>query len=138
MDIQALVDSMSECSRRDRSQYHLTLGGLIKKLEAADPDLFVKCSDGQIPGELSSYRGYYSDLAFEPTDEATTVGVLLSGCKKALDATFGGYKGGDFVMGADTPLWISPYGLCHELAVMDMVEIEGQAILVVKHLTDEP
>ena len=35
---------------------------------------------------------------------------LLTDCKAAMGQVFGGYKGGDYVMGALTPLWVASYG----------------------------
>lgn len=63
-------------------------------------------------GKLDSYRGYYSDLAFEPTEDKRKVEELLEVCQAAMGQVFTGYKGGDFVMGALTPLWIAGYGCC--------------------------
>lgn len=110
--LQKMVDMMSAGWRRDRGRYHLTLGQLIEKLEGVSPGFSVKFSSGQAPGDAESYRGYYSDLSFEPTDRDVTAGDLLGRAKVALGATFEGYKGGDFVMGSDTPLWTAPYGSC--------------------------
>src|SRR5690606_36368854 len=56
-----------------------------------------------------SYRGYYEDLAFEPCCEVT-VAHMLETARKALDQTFEGYKGGDYVMTEDTPCWLAEYG----------------------------
>ena len=39
MDIQGMMDAVSDSLRRERSRYHLTLGGLISALEKADPAL---------------------------------------------------------------------------------------------------
>ena len=140
MDLQKLVDTMNEQGKQTRAEYHLTLGKLITKLEAAKPDLLVECSNGQTPGDLSSYRGYYSDLAFEPDDmikKQTTVGAVLAVCKEVLGTTLVGYKGGDFVMGEDTPLWLSPWGHCTDIAIMGTVESSEKLVLVVKKLTDD-
>ena len=60
--------------------------------------------------EAHSYRGYYCDLAFERGDGTRPAAELLAECKAVMGAVFVGYKGGDFVMGALTPLWISTYG----------------------------
>ncbi len=136
MDLQKLVDVMNEQGRHTRAQYQLTLGALIKKLESANRNLPVLCSNGVMLGELSSYRGYYSDLAFEPTEKQTTVEGLMIDCKKALDTTFVGYKGGDFVMGSDTPLWLSPWGECSDIALMDVAEGDVKLIVFVKELAD--
>jgi hypothetical protein len=70
----------------------------------------VKFDVGGQPCREHSYRGYYSDLALDSKDEPTTAGELLAILKRALGETYGGYKGGDFVMGADTPLWMASYG----------------------------
>lgn len=59
-----------------------------------------------------SYRGYYSDLYFERHDGTRLVAELLAECKDAMGQVFTGYKGGDFLMGALTPLWVASYGRC--------------------------
>ena len=59
-----------------------------------------------------SYRGYYCDLAFELNDGMRLATELLTECKAAMGKTFGGYKGGDFVMDAQTPVWVVSYGCC--------------------------
>lgn len=56
-----------------------------------------------------SYRGDYSQLAFEPA-ENVTVGSMLAEARGALGQTFGGYKGGSFVMDKWTECWLSHYG----------------------------
>jgi len=37
---------------------------------------------------------------------------LLEECKAAMGQVFYGYKGGDYVMGALTPVWLASYGCC--------------------------
>jgi len=55
-----------------------------------------------------SYRGYYQELAFEPT-ENVTVGAMLKDARKAKGATFTGYKGGEFTMGDYTTCYLANY-----------------------------
>lgn len=105
MNLQAFVDGMSAQWQRERSETQMTLGGLIAALEAMPPDSDVF---GMV--EPHSYRGYYCDLAFAPTDDKVKAGALLIECKAAMGQVFIGYKGGDFVMGARTPVWIAHYG----------------------------
>jgi hypothetical protein len=138
IDMQQLINSMNAASKQERSNYHMTLGKLIEKLKSVDGDLRVVCSDNQdeAPGEAMSYRGYYSDLAFKPTAEPVTVGALLARCEAALDTEMTGYKGGEFRMGADTPLWVAPYGSCPGRAVMDIVVVGETAALVIKQIED--
>lgn len=98
---------MNDAGRRTRSGYHLTLGAAIQMAVKATGS--VRFSDGGGPGSEHSYRGYYSDLSFAPGD-ALPAADFLAQCKNALDATYEGYKGGDFVMGPETPLWRATYG----------------------------
>ena len=105
MDLQALVDGMSVRWQSERAKTQMTLGKLIKALEAMAPDAEV----AQLQS-AHSYRGYYSDLAFELGPNTRSVQGLLSDCRAAMGQVFEGYKGGDFVMGALTPLWVAEYG----------------------------
>ncbi|MGS2592048.1 hypothetical protein [Streptomyces hebeiensis] len=83
----------------------MNLGDLITTLEAASPDQPVAHGFGN----PHSYRGDYMDLAFEPVDD-TTVGAMLAAARSAVDATFQGWKGGDFTMSTDTWCWLSVQG----------------------------
>ena len=131
MDLQKLMDTMSASMRGVRSDYHLTLGKLIKMLELADKNVLVAFSDGSYPNEEMSYRGYYSDLAFDSKPEPTTAGELLAICKKALNAEYTGYKGGEFLMDEKTPLWKSEYGTCGE-AIVGFDTKDDKLVLVCK------
>jgi hypothetical protein len=108
MDMQQLVDNMSaeqQSMRKESDQF--TLGDLIERLEQL-PEYIV------IPlGQPMSYRGYYCDLAFElSSSEFNTVKEILEHANYSVDRRFTGYKGGDFVMDLDTPVWIAHYGSC--------------------------
>jgi hypothetical protein len=105
--IQAMVDGMNAASMRERAQTQMTLGKLIERLEAMPADTLI---DGL--HDEHSYRGYYSDLAFTPCAERVSAGALLALCCGAMGQVYEGYKGGDFVMGARTPVWIANYGDC--------------------------
>ena len=120
-NFQAIIDGMSAEWQRERATTQMTLGGMIDQLESMSPEKEIKGL-----GELDSYRGYYSDLAFEPITEGVTADNLLAKCKAAMGQVFTGYKGGDFVMGALTPLWIACYGSCGDkiLAINDNGTIE--------------
>lgn len=83
----------------------MTLGELITELESMDPDLI--CDDGF--GDAHSYRGVYRELAFEP-QIGVTVAEMLETARGALGATFQGYKGGDYTMGAHTLVHLAGYG----------------------------
>ena len=105
--MQNLVDELGKGWRAQRSLSQMTLGQLIALLkELPKEELIIGI------GDEHSYRGYYSDLAFEIMSGTTTVEDLLSLCLSCLGKTFEGYKGGDFYMDEHTPLWIAGYGRC--------------------------
>jgi len=61
LNMQGMLDMMSEVGERARSNYHLTLGGCLKALESAiakNPDIVM----AKTIVDHGSYRGYYSDL----------------------------------------------------------------------------
>jgi len=107
LNMQALIDGMNAHSQRERAATQLTLGALIAALETMPAETQVANLR-----EMDSYRGYYSDLYFEHHEGARPALELLAECKGAMGQVFTGYKGGDFVMGALTPLWIATHGTC--------------------------
>lgn len=83
----------------------MTLGELIAALEAADPALVLPLGFSH----PHSWRGVYSDLAFEPTANVT-VGAMLADARSALGNTYQGWKGGDYTMDAYTECWLATQG----------------------------
>ena len=135
MDLQNLIDTISNVTRAERSKYHLTLGGLIKALEGVAPPTRVLIDRGFSPSVPHSYRGYYEDLAFEVSAENMTAGEFLNILKEqVLEKTFTGYKGGDFVMGERTPLWISERGEASAIGIMGAVMFEGALTLLTEKI----
>ena len=109
MDMQQYVNNMlkeSQDQRKASSQF--SLNDLIDRLEELPQDMPI------LLGEADSYRGYYSDLAFAPLydTEPRTVKEALDAAEDAHGKTFEGYKGGEFTMEGDTPVWYSHYGSC--------------------------
>ncbi len=82
----------------------MMLRDLITALEARNLDTPVAHGFGR----PHSYRGDYACLAFEPAKD-TTVGAMLSAARSALGKTYTGYKGGEFVMGEYTDVYIAEY-----------------------------
>jgi hypothetical protein len=104
--IQAMMDGMSAAWQRERSTTQMTLGSLIERLETLPPETMV---DGiRYP---HSYRGYYSDLAFEMGDKIKAADALAL-CRSAMGEVFRGWKGGEYQMGRNTPLWVASEGCC--------------------------
>ena len=107
MNMQALIDGMSAQWQRERAETQMTLGKLIAALEAMPEGAEVANLNS-----AHSYRGYYSDLAFERDEGMRQAADLLDECNAAMGKVFCGYKGGDFVMGELTPVWVASYGCC--------------------------
>ena len=103
--MQNLIDQLSKGWRAERSLSQMTLGKFIEELERLPKE--KKIINITYP---HSYRGYYSDLAFELDEGENTVKEVLTMVKCCLGETYTGYKGGDFYMDEHTPLWISEYG----------------------------
>jgi hypothetical protein len=104
--IQAFMAAMSDQWRAERERTQMTLGKLLDALYTMDPMMGI-----QISGEPHSYRGYYEDLAFEPTVVVYTIATIISRIEKTcMGQVFHGYKGGEFAMHRNTPLWIANYG----------------------------
>lgn len=83
----------------------MKLKNLIEMLEKFPADMRVS----QGFGNPHSWRGVYAELAFEPVDD-TTVGEMLSEARSAVWATYTGWKGGEFLMGPETPVNIDYEG----------------------------
>lgn len=111
---------MSAQWQKERAATQLTLGKLIDRLEAMPPDVRLGICDPH------SYRGYYSDLAFEFTEMPVTIADALKMARECMGETFQGYKGGDFKMGRNTPVWLADWGSCgHKImAVNDNGSLE--------------
>jgi hypothetical protein len=129
MNLQAIVDAMARSGEIQRANYHMTLGGLIFALKDVPPSTPI--STGL--ANPHSYRGFYSDLAFEVIGEDITAGDLLEDARESLGKTFEGYKGGDFVMHERTPLWVANHGCCGQ-AFVGLVYDGGKLLITVKDM----
>ena len=106
MDMQKYLEMQSKIWAAERSATQLTLGEMILQLENMDPEIVIKGL-----GKLHSYRGYYSDLAFDTdTAEDKPVSLLLKECKLAMGSTYEGWKGGEYTMSKVTPLFVAEEG----------------------------
>lgn len=107
LNIQNLVDGLSKQWQGERSKSQMTLGALVDRLAGLPPETMI---DGL--AKPHSYRGYYSDLAFQSREGKMSVTEALALCKSAMGEVFQGWKGGDYQMGRNTPVWIAERGYC--------------------------
>lgn len=138
MNIQQMLDNAVQADRQKELTVsdQLLLGELILKLEAVkdkSKPLFIDTGDR--PMGVDSYRGIYRELAIqterkgryygdikETTEygdiheriyigkENPTVSEWIEVLKEAIGKTFEGYKGGDFTMSKNTPVWLAEWG----------------------------
>ena len=115
----------------------MRLGKLIDMLKKCDQEkpLFLRV-DGVIkyyPCDISSYRGDYSHLAIErnETEDSSPikVGDFIKELELCIGKTFTGYKGGDFTMGRNTPVWVANYGNSGSTGIVDVFKKEYCVVL---------
>src|SRR6266699_544290 len=147
MDWQEIIDNAVEVQRANsmKTSPQLTLGELILKLEAIEdknkPVIFNK---QYFPTDIDSWRGSYRELAFEymeiivTAEQPRTAVTWLKKLKGTIGTTLHGYKGGEFLMGKTTPVWVANYGesegFTHDgdiwsQAVVDVSQSEQSVIL---------
>jgi len=83
----------------------MILGEYIELLKSKPKDMKVKKG----LGNAHSWRGSYSEVAFEIV-ENTTVGEMLEQAEHALERPFTGWKGGDFSFDKNTDINIDYEG----------------------------
>jgi hypothetical protein len=133
IDLEKAWSLASKMAKGTRSNYHLTLGQLIKRLEKMPKKQLILTSAGAGVQGFNSYRGYYEDLALAPAPGPIwTASQLLKASKRVIDTELIGYKGGEFLMTKDTPLWFAGYGNLGE-AVMDLTP---DGVLVTRNLEE--
>lgn len=115
-------------------QHHvnqMTLGEMLLALARFDDSATVYFDFcGQAPTRLTSFRGYYDQLALcHEEDAACTVGALRGWLSAAVGATFTGYKGGDYVMARSTRLWVANFGRSGGTAVAGVLDDTGTCII---------
>lgn len=106
----------------------MTLGEIIATLKRKDQDRSVTFGfDYSRPSGVSSYRGYYEDLAIGyKRGVECTVATLLLMLQDIDGKTLTGWKGGDYVMDSDTVLWMANPGESGGMAIVDVVETPYQ------------
>jgi hypothetical protein len=131
----------------------LSLGELIEKIEKLgltyneDEEAKKVYFDfgSAVPTTLDSWRGSYSELAlgyklsgYDNEDEhfANVIAeALLNELKSALNKSFVGWKGGDYTMGENTPVWVANQGNSGDTAIVDVIDDGWRLILITQYQT---
>ena len=114
----------------------LSLGDIIERCEE-----ILKGREGECyvvfdfeyarPQSFDSWRGIYEELAigFEFGGDVK-LSEFIESAKDAVGQTFSGYKGGEFTMTKDTPVWVANYGNSGGTAVVGVLDEGWQAVLL--------
>lgn len=112
----------------------MRLGYFIEALKKIPSDtlvIFDFCNFS--PTTLDSYRGYYDHLAFDYEQDVTKeVKDILPICEEAMGKTYEGWKGGEFIMGQETPLWVSRRGESGNTAIVGIWHLPHVAVIMTK------
>lgn len=132
MDLQTMLTNAVDASRAQslKNSPQVSLGELIAKLEGiaeAHKISRVEKAEAEVyfdfeylhPTGISSWRGSYSELALEfDGSKVYKLSEFIELLKSCIGKTFVGYKGGDFVMGKTTPVWVANYGNSGETGIL--------------------
>lgn len=109
----------------------LNLGQLVYELEKYKGEKNVRFDFGSFsPDGFDSYRGYYEQLAlgFRESPQIT-VDALLKECNETMCKEFTGWKGGEYVMYPETPLWVANVGRTSGTAIVGVTDYGWQVII---------
>lgn len=109
----------------------ITLGQLIETLEALPGAARVRFDYGAFPNSFASWRGDYSQLTLVPGGIAPGLSVagLLKQAHSADGGVFEAWKGGEYTMRRDTPVWADPRGEAYGHTVQGFA-VKGGVVVV--------
>ena len=116
MNLQTILNNAIAAERAEemKTSPQLTLGELILKLEAVgNKELPVVFDVGKYhPTDIDSWRGRYNELAlnYVTKGEPLSVRDITAFLRGTVGSIHTGYKGGDYLMGKTTPVWVANYG----------------------------
>jgi len=118
-----------------------TLGKIIELLQKCDQEKIVRFDKKNLyPSYFTSWRGSYCELSLTYTDNPITVKSLLKNAVEIVGNHQTGYKGGEFLMTRNTPVWVANYGMSSgfkkakdksEQYIVDIVEKDDVTIKTV-------
>lgn len=128
----------------------LTIGELILMLESQDKKMkivfdFEINGRVQVPCDLMSWRGSYCELGMDYGDRGyKNVGVFRKSLKDAIGKSYEGYKGGLFMMGKTTPIWVAHHSDCgindykgtHGEVIITGIKVKGKKVVLITEQRD--
>lgn len=166
MGFEKMLEAMSSMDMRTRSGYHLTFGELVKALKSApsnlvfdtrikgvgsyrgyysDIALFTEeegmiCSDEEYEyGSDNDYSEWEKNHVKKLDKIPTNANELGKTLEAAIGMSFTGYKGGEFTITEDKPLWFEVQdSMCSGVAVVGIaIEDAKELKLVTKELDQD-
>jgi hypothetical protein len=128
----------------------ITVGELIEKLKAIDlseddrePVVEFDFGDARPTGYIASWRGVYSEMAlgYEAYDYAydgkPTISELISNLESQIGEQRTGWKGGQYTINSNSPLWVANSGSGSHTAIVDVIRPLWSIVIVTKNLEIE-
>ena len=147
-DIQDLMKKQREESFSNSNQF--SLGKLISEIEKCG----LEKNDGEIkdvyfdfgtaiPTDLDSWRGSYSELAlgyrlsgYDNSNEHFAdckADKLLEHLKSAIGKEYTGWKGGEFTMNENTPIWVANSGNSGNTSIIGVLDDGWRLVLITSY-----
>lgn len=120
-----------------RGMGNMTIGEMLAVLKRKDQDLDVMYDFVHFrPDGCHSYRGYYEDLALGyKAGGDMKVGQLVALLDGAMERPHYGYKGGEYSMHSDTPVWVANHNEAGGTGIVD-IEDGGWCIRLITKCID--
>jgi hypothetical protein len=145
MNVEKIIQNALVAQKAERmmTSEQLTLNELILLLSAVqDKSKPLVFDYGFFPVSIGSWRGIYAHLAIqyakieETKLNIETVAKWILRLQCCLGAEFEGYKGGTYIMGKQTPIWVANYGETRGFKSDEENELWYQAIIGVEEKDD--
>lgn len=142
MIVEARDTVAEKVARRKPGQ--LNIAQLVAELDGCDSNkpVYAAFDGSSVLAPLygvDSYRGYYEQLAIDPGSQEKLDKAGPTRCidmaqtlLEALNRTFYGYKGGEFSMFDETPVWVSEYGRASGDMVVGVEEKADMVVIFTK------
>lgn len=139
-----------ECRRETfAGSQQLTLGQLIERLESipasygddGEPKVVYFDFAYFFPTTLHSWRGSYDEIAigYGRSDYSKTklrpptVTELIATLRFGVGSTYEGYKGGEYRMTENTPIWVDEYGEGGSTGVVGILDLGYKVVIQTAH-----
>ena len=152
MELQDYVSSIVKAQREKRfnDSPQLSLGKLISEFErfdlrdSRDEIKTVRFDFGSaIPSTLDSYRGSYDELALgykltgydnnEGHFDECKADEFVKHLKEAIGKEYTGWKGGEYIMRENTPVWVANSGNSGSTGIMGVIDNGYEFIIITGH-----